>query len=126
MQTARRSRPECSLWADRQGQCTGLLVLSWWWWSPETMNLNYVEDSGVCRTEMPPAIVFGFQRSFPTTHIMTDMLFLSSRHQGRLPALHGELAGVGRDSLTVAVGVELVDPALLTCTVPEMRRIITE
>ena len=44
MQTARRSRPECSLWADRQGQCTGLLVLSWWWWSPETITVNYVED----------------------------------------------------------------------------------
>ena len=78
-------------------------------------------------TEMPWAIVLGFQGSFTmTTYIMTDVLFLCSRHQGRLPALHGELAGVGRDSFTVSVGLELIDPALLTSPVPEMRRIITE
>ena len=76
----------------------------------------------VCWTEMPPAIVFGFQPSFTTTYIMTDVLFLCSRHQGRLPTIHGELAGVGRDSFAVSVGVELIDPALLTIPVPEMRR----
>ena len=76
----------------------------------------------VCWTQMPSAIVFGFQCSFTTTYIMTDVLFLCSRHQGRLPTIHGELAGVGRDSFAVSVGVELIDPALLTIAVPEMRR----
>ena len=57
---------------------------------------------------------------------MTDMLFLCSCHQCRVSALHRELAGVGRDSLAVPVGVKLIDPALLTSPVPEMRRIIIE
>ena len=77
----------------------------------------------VCWTEMPLAIVFGFQCSFTlATYIVTDVLFLCSRHQSGLPTLHGELAGVGRDSFAVSVGVELIDPALLTIAVPEMRR----